>query len=92
MTFGQTLRQLLSVGGVKLTHLANGLGYDSSYVSRWINDIKSPSLKNNSELFFKISETIISCCTDSGLEQLREQYCPDGDDLYSAPSQHLHCL
>lgn len=89
MTFGQTLRQLLSVGGVKLTHLANGLGYDSSYVSRWINDIKSPSLKNNSELFFKISETIISCCTDSGLEQLREQYCPDGDDLYSALAQLL---
>lgn len=89
MTFGQTLRQLLSVSGVKLTHLANGLGYDSSYVSRWINDIKSPSLKNNSELFFKISETIINCCTENGLEQLREQYCPDGEDLYSALAQRL---
>lgn len=78
MTFGQTLKQILSSGGVRLTHFANNLGYDSSYVSRWINDIKTPSLKNNSELFSKVAETIISCCTESGLEQLYQQYCPGG--------------
>ena len=80
MTFGQTLKQILSVSGVRLAHLAGGLGYDSSYISRWINDIKKPSLKNNDDLFEKISRTVIGCSTESGLRQLRLQYCRSADD------------
>lgn len=30
MTFGQMLKQILSVCGIRLTHFANALGYDSS--------------------------------------------------------------
>lgn len=41
MTFGQTLKQLLNISGIKLAQLADGLGYDASYISRWVNDIKS---------------------------------------------------
>ncbi len=90
MTFGQTLKQILSVSGVRLAHLANGLGYDSSYISRWINDIKIPSLKNNDDLFKKISNTIVDCSTDSGLRQLRLQFCRcPGDDLREMLAQAL---
>lgn len=51
MTFGQTLKQLLTLSGIKSAHLADALGYDTSYISRWVNDIKLPSLKNNEDLF-----------------------------------------
>ena len=43
---------------MKSAHLADALGYDTSYISRWVNDIKLPSLKNNDDLFLKISRTI----------------------------------
>ena len=33
MTFGQTLKQLLTLSGIKSAHLADALGYDTSYIS-----------------------------------------------------------
>lgn len=80
MTFGQTLKQMLSISGVKLTHLANGLGYDSSYISRWINEVKLPSLKNNDNLFYKIADTIIDYSSPNACAQLRQQYCVSAED------------
>lgn len=78
MTFGQTLKQLLLVSGIKSTFLAESLGYDTSYVSRWVNDIKMPSLKNNEDLFEKISDIIVSNCNAAARETLREIYISDG--------------
>lgn len=74
MTFGQTIKQLLNISGIKLSQLADGLGYDASYISRWANDIKRPSLKNNDDLFGKISKIIIQKSTDSGRNMLKMHF------------------
>ena len=89
MTFGQTLKQILSVCGIRLTHFANALGYDSSYVSRWISDSSLPSLKNNSSLFGKIAAAIVSCCDDTELEKLVNEYCPHDPDRLSEALEAL---
>jgi len=56
--FGEILRTLLNAAGIKRSQLANCLGYDISYVSRWINGQKLPSLKNDYRLFEKIAALI----------------------------------
>lgn len=78
MTFGQTLKQLLNISGVKSTSLALKLGYDTSYISRWISDSKQPSLKNNSRLFPQIAEIILEESDDEAIKRLREAYYPGG--------------
>lgn len=80
MTFGQMLKQILSVCGIRLTHFANALGYDSSYVSRWISDTSLPSLKNNNDLFAKIAAALISCCDTKERERLIQEYCPQNPE------------
>lgn len=74
MTFGQTLKQLLTLSGMKSAHLADALGYDTSYISRWVNDIKLPSLKNNDDLFLKISRTIVGGSDEAAIERLCQAY------------------
>lgn len=74
MTFGQTLKQLLTLSGMKSAHLADALGYDTSYISRWVNDIKLPSLKNNGDLFLKISRTIVGGSDKAAIERLCQAY------------------
>ncbi|MDO5349697.1 MAG: helix-turn-helix transcriptional regulator [Lachnospiraceae bacterium] len=80
MTFGQTLKQLLSISGVKSAALAARLGYDTSYISRWMSDIKLPSLKNNSRLLSQISQIILEESDIAARERLRQTYCQDGSD------------
>lgn len=80
MTFGQTLKQLLTISGVKSAALAARLGYDTSYISRWISDIKLPSLKNNSRLFSQIAASIVEESDSTSREQLRQTFCPGGGD------------
>lgn len=74
LNFGQMLKELVSVSGIRITHLANELGYDSSYLSRWLSGAKTPSLRNNSNLFSKISDAIICCSSNMGLEALLQKY------------------
>lgn len=74
MTFGQTLKQLLTLSGIKSAHLAYELGYDTSYISRWVNDIKLPSTRGNDDLFFKIASVIVSGCDAISLERLSSAY------------------
>jgi transcriptional regulator with XRE-family HTH domain len=59
MVFGDTLKMLLDFANIKQAHLASYLGYDVSYISRWLNGTKLPSLKNNSPLLALIAEYII---------------------------------
>ena len=54
---------------MKSAHLADALGYDTSYISRWVNDIKLPSLKNNDDLFLKISRTIVGGSDEAAIER-----------------------
>lgn len=59
---------------MKSAHLADALGYDTSYISRWVNDIKLPSLKNNDDLFSKISRTIVDGSDEAAIERLCQTY------------------
>lgn len=46
MSFGSDLRQVLNACHIKMTSIANHLGYDTSYVSKWISGTKSPAEGN----------------------------------------------
>ena len=74
MTFGQTLKQLLNISGIKSAHLAAALGYDTSYISRWVNDIKLPSLRGNDDLFEKIAAIIVSGSYSQAIDRLGVAY------------------
>lgn len=59
MDFGDTLHELLKLAGVKQAHLAEFLGYDVSYINKWISGQKRPSVRNNQELFNKIGDFLV---------------------------------
>jgi len=63
ITFGETLSELLAISNVKVSQLADDLGYDISYISRWLHGTKLPSVKGRSPLFDKISKYLISGCS-----------------------------
>lgn len=44
--FGSTLRSIIKVCGVKSYILADALGYDPSYLSKWLNNSKRPPAVN----------------------------------------------
>lgn len=46
MTFGEALRQLQAIYNIKLGNLSDALGYDISYMSKWISGAKLPSAKS----------------------------------------------
>lgn len=83
MTFGRTLGELSSMCGVKHCNLADALGYDPSYISRWINGVKLPALRNNNELFQQIAAYLAANADTEVRERLRAQFaldCPDTAD------------
>ncbi|MCY7008231.1 hypothetical protein OCK72_06105 [Fusobacterium simiae] len=49
------LKQLLQCSDTKLIVLANVLGYDTSYISKWCNGSKIPSAKNIHDIHKKMS-------------------------------------
>ena len=63
MTFGSTLKELTAICGIKRCNLAAGLGYDPSYVSRWINEVKLPSVSHDAELLSSIADYIAGNAT-----------------------------
>lgn len=46
MTFGQAVKHILDINHIKMGVLANYLGYDISYLSKWVSDTKLPSSKS----------------------------------------------
>lgn len=76
MTFGEVLRLLLEANEIKQTQLAAFLGYDVSYISKWIGGSKLPSVKNNSTLFLRIAKFISDELTESGREELERVLLP----------------
>lgn len=84
MTFGQTLKQVLAISGLRASYLANDLGYDDSYISRWLSGQKLPSLKYNDDLFAKISSIVIKNCTEESRQALVSEMMPQLRDSASA--------
>lgn len=57
---------------LKTTHLANYLGYDFSYISKWISENRLPSVRNNEQLFDNISQFFIENASEKSLKNIRE--------------------
>lgn len=83
MTFGSTLRELTTICGIKRCNLADALGYDPSYVSRWINDIKLPAVQNDGELFRNIAEYLTTNTSAAARQRAVTRFaldCPTPED------------
>ena len=83
MTFGSTLKELTAICGIKRCNLAAGLGYDPSYVSRWINDVKLPSVSHDAELLTGIAAYITANATPEQRQRVLLRFdlvCPDFAD------------
>lgn len=59
MDFGNTLKKLLSAADVKVYHLAAALGYDKSYLSKWINGVRLPPARNVGALSEEIADFVV---------------------------------
>ena len=54
MSFGSMLKTVLAFNDIKMYNLANALGYDKSYISKWISGKKIPPAKD----IDRLTETI----------------------------------
>lgn len=84
MTFGRTLQELTRLCGVKRCNLADALGYDPSYISRWINGVKHPSLRSNDALPAQIAAYLTANAAPDVRARIAGQFdlrCDAADDL-----------
>ncbi len=63
VTFGQAIKHLLHINHIKMGVLANVLGYDTSYLSKWVSEAKLPSAKCTEALCDKIAIYVKSIST-----------------------------
>ena len=70
ITFGNVLENLLYISNQKKSSLANALGYDISYINKWISSKNLPSAKRINEICKSISDFIIDSLTESTHESL----------------------
>lgn len=81
MTFGRTLQELTRLCGVKRCNLAAALGYDPSYISRWINGIKLPALRNNDMLFEQMAIYLAANASQEVRERIDAQFALNCEDI-----------
>ena len=68
MSFGTVLGELCDLCGIKRCNLADALGYDPSYISRWINHVKLPAADTRGALFSRMG-TYIAADTTPALRE-----------------------
>jgi len=64
MNFGSNLKGILSATNLKMYNLADALGYDKSYISKWVNGAKLPPAKDIDALIDHIAGFVVGECTD----------------------------
>lgn len=62
MDFGSLLKAILNRNDIKMYNLANALGYDKSYISKWINQAKLPPAKDIDRLSDQIAAFVVREC------------------------------
>ncbi len=73
-TFGAVLENLLYISKQKKSSLASYLGYDVSYINKWVNSKKLPSSKRAKEICSDISEFIVDSLEEDTKENLVEYF------------------
>ena len=89
MTFGRTLQELTRLCGVKRCNLADALGYDPSYISRWINGVKHPSLRSNNALPAQLAAYLTANAAPAVRARIAGQFdlrCDSVDDAGFSPA------
>lgn len=64
MQFGSLLKAVLALNDIKMYNLADALGYDKSYISKWINNAKLPPAKSIDALSEQIAAFVAGECSD----------------------------
>lgn len=81
-SFGKTLKQLKSISGLKAVMLANYLGYDVSYISKWCADKKLPSGRNIVKIIEDVSRIFSKEIINGGkLNYFNSTYGTDIQDI-----------
>ena len=86
MTFGETLKRIITVSGIKGNQLASALGYDASYISRWMSGEKMPANVDGSQLFYRIAEYIVRICNEQELASIAAEMGFHNESVNSAES------
>ena len=79
ITFGQLLDKLLYLSNQKKSTLAKILGYDVSYISKWINGKNLPTQKSISDVCKRTSEFIVNSLTPITMQDLKGYFEIDDD-------------
>lgn len=74
MEFGKNIEVLIQFSGQKNYSLARELGYDVSYISKWISGAMLPASKNIKHICEKTAKFIVSNCTDSYKNEILKYY------------------
>ena len=72
--FGKLIDKLIYFSGQKNYSLAMKLGYDVSYISKWINLNMLPSAKNIKNISKITSEFIVNSSSESSLDDISEYF------------------
>ena len=86
MNFSVLLQKLIHITGVKPQVLADRLGYDVSYISKWQSGAKLPSSRNAEELSEKMAHFFVSGADEGRKKAIQEAVGPENmeDDLEKA--------
>lgn len=79
IVFGQLLEKLLYLSNQKKSTLARELGYDVSYISKWINAKNLPTQKNISTICKTTAEFIVKSLTPTSKQELIDYFEIDID-------------
>ncbi len=80
ITFGQLLEKLLYLSNQKKSTLAKELGYDVSYISKWINEKNLPTQKSVPNICKMSSEFIVKSLTPLSTQELKNYFEIDIDN------------
>ena len=64
ITFGKLLEKLLHLSNQKKSSLAKALGYDVSYISKWISGAMLPASKNIKNICEKTAKFVVDNATE----------------------------
>jgi len=63
-----TLKQLMDYTQIKFSYLADAIGYDVSYISKWYNGARLPALKKSDSINLEIAAVFAEAIVDSHKE------------------------
>lgn len=91
MNFSVLLQKLIHITGVKPQVLADRLGYDVSYISKWQSGAKLPSSRNAEELSEKMAHFFVSGADEGRKKAIQEAVGPENmeDDLEKALKKYF---